>query len=94
MLLNYYIYYRVAPGEAARVRALVDTLQSALCQDTGIEGRLMRRDNDPDTWMEIYEGVADPPRFEAALDRLLALHGFDTCTEPGSRRHTERFTLF
>lgn len=94
MLLNYYIYYRIAPSDAARARAVVDAVQSALRQDTGIQGRLLRRDDDPTTWMEIYEAVADRPRFEAALDRLLAQHGFDGCTATDSRRHTERFVLF
>lgn len=94
MLLNYYIYYRVAPSETARARAVVGAVQSALHQDTGIHGRLLRRDDDPSTWMEIYEGVADPLRFEAALERLLAQHGFDGCMALDSHRHTERFTLF
>ena len=93
MLLNYYIYYRVAPSDAVRVRAVVDAVQSALRQDTGIHGRLLRRDDDPSTWMEVYEAVADPPGFEAALGRLLAQHGFDGCVAPDAR-HTERFTSF
>jgi len=91
---NYYIYYRVAPSDAARARALVDAVQSALGQVTGIQGRLLHRDDDPSTWMEIYEVVADPQRFEAELERLLAQHGFDACLAGDSRRHTERFTLF
>ena len=94
MLLHYYIYYRVAPSAAARTRAAVDAVQSALGQDTGIRGRLLRRDDDPSTWMEIYEGVTDPPRFEAALERLLVQHGFDGCMAADARRHTERFTGF
>ena len=94
MLLNYYIYYRVAPSEAVRLRAVVGAVQSALGQDTGIQGRLLRRDDDPSTWMEIYEGVSDPLLFEAALGRLLAQHGFDGCMASDARRHTERFTLF
>ena len=93
MLMNYYIYYRVAPSEAARARAVVEKVQSALGLDMGIQGRLLRSDDDPSTWMEIYEDVADPPRFEAALDRLLAQHGFDGCVAFDSRRHIERFTL-
>jgi Domain of unknown function (DUF4936) len=93
-MTNYYIYYRVAPPEAARLHAVVDAVQSALRQDTGIQGRIMRRDDDSGTWMEIYEGVADPLRFEAALTRLLAQHGFDACMAPDSRRHTERFVSF
>jgi uncharacterized protein DUF4936 len=94
MPLNYYIYYRIAQSEAARARTAVDAVQAALRQDTGIQGRLMRRDDDPSTWMEIYEGVADRPRFEAALERLLAQHGFDGCVASNSRRTIERFTLF
>jgi hypothetical protein len=94
MVQNYYIYYRVAASEAARARRVVDTVQAALRTDTGIQGRLMRRDDDPSTWMEIYEGVTDRPRFEAALERLLAQHGFDGCVASNSRRTVERFTLF
>ena len=94
MLMNYYIYYRVAPLEAARARAVVNAVQSALGKETSIQGRLLRRDDDPSTWMEIYEAVADPLRFEAALDRLLAQHNFDGCVASDSRRHIERFTLF
>ena len=94
MLLNYYIYYRVAPSEAARVRAVIEAVQLALREDTGIQGSLLRRDDDPTTWMEIYEAVADPPRFETALEGLLAQHSFDGCLASDSRRHTERFILF
>ena len=94
MLLNYYIYYRVAPSEATRVRAVVDAVQSALAQDAGIQGRLLRRDDDATTWMEIYEGVADRLRFEAALERLLAQYNFVDCLAPEACRHTERFVLF
>jgi hypothetical protein len=94
MPVNYYIYYRVAPSAAARARAVVDAVQAALVQDTGIRGSVLRRDDDASTWMEIYEGVADPARFEAALERRLAQHGFDAGMAPGSRRHTERFIAF
>jgi len=92
--LNYYVYYRVASSETARARAVVDAVQAALRRDTGIQGRLMRRDDDSNTWMEIYEGVAEPLGFEAELDRLLEQHGFAGCMAADARRHTERFTLF
>ena len=94
MPLNYYIYYRVTPSAEARARATIDAVQSALRRDTGIQGSLLRRDDDPSTWMEIYEDVAEPVRFEAALERLLAQHGFDGCMASDSRRHIERFTVF
>jgi len=94
MPLNYYIYYRVTPSAEARARATIDAVQSALRRDTGIQGSLLRRDDDPSTWMEIYEDVAEPLRFEAELGRLLAQHGFDGCMASDSSRHIERFTLF
>lgn len=93
-MLNYYIYYRVAPSEAARARAVVDAVHSALARDTGIQGRLLRRDDDATTWMEIYEGVADRLRFEAGLERLLAQNNFVDCLAAEAGRHTERFVLF
>lgn len=68
-MLNYYVYYRVVIAETARVRAVLEAVQAALGEDTGVRGRLLRCSDDPSTWMEIYEGVADPPRFEAALER-------------------------
>ncbi len=70
-MLNYYVYYRVVIAETARVRAVLEAVQAALGEDTGVRGRLLRCSDDPSTWMEIYEGVADPPRFKAALERLL-----------------------
>jgi len=94
MLLNYYIYYRVAPAEAARVRAVVDAVQSALAQDTGIQGRLLRRDDDATTWMEIYEGVAIGPDSRRRSTGYWPQHGFDGYMAADSRRHTERFVLF
>jgi hypothetical protein len=94
MQLNYYIYYRVAPTDTARVRSVVESVQTALARETGIQGRLLRRDDETSTWMEIYENVVDSLQFEAALERVLALHDFDGCLAAGSRRHTERFTAF
>ncbi len=38
-------------------------------QQFGIRGRWMRRRDDPTTFMEVYEEVADPAAFEAVLER-------------------------
>lgn len=48
-----------------RVRALFDLLE----KQCGVRGRWMRRRDDPTTYMEVYEGVADEAAFEALLDR-------------------------
>ena len=34
----------------------------------GVRGRWMRRRDDPTTYMEVYEGVADEAAFEALLE--------------------------
>ena len=35
----------------------------------GVRGRWMRRRDDPETYMEVYEGVTDEAAFEALLER-------------------------
>ncbi len=92
MSVNYYIYYRIVPAEAVRVRAVVSAVQSALERATGVAGKLFRRSDDASTWMEVYESIEQPQVFECALDRLLDEHHFAACLAPGSNRHVERFT--
>ena len=82
-MTNYYVYYRV---DAARVAALgpaVQSLFAAIERETGVRGTWMRRRDDATTYMEVYEGVRDERRFEAALERESAGLGLE--------RRTERF---
>ena len=92
MPFNYYIYYRIVPADAARVRAIVSTIQSALEHATGVGGKLLCRSDDASTWMEVYENIDQPQAFESALERLLEEHGFGRCLAHGSSRQVERFT--
>src|SRR5262245_4025900 len=91
---SYYIYYRVPPGNAARARAAIDALQRELSEATGIGGRLLRRQDDETTWMEIYESVSDGPRFEGKLAELVERHGIPGLLAPGSSRKQEVFRGF
>lgn len=50
----------------------------------GVRGRWMRRRDDPETYMEVYEGVSDEGVFEALLEREGAPLGVE--------RKLERFT--
>jgi hypothetical protein len=84
-----YVYFKTAPG--ADVAPPVRRMQAELAQLSGIQGRLMRRRDDASTWMEVYEGLADPERFEAMLADAVARHGLDALLRPGERRHAERF---
>ncbi|MBI3528546.1 MAG: DUF4936 family protein [Betaproteobacteria bacterium] len=89
MSLSYYIYYRVA--QPAQAQTLVRHIQAALKDKTGIDGRLLRKRNDPSTWMEVYEGVGDVDAFEQCL--AAAVHGTDFAAVlvTGGVRHVECF---
>jgi hypothetical protein len=56
--------------------------------DRARAGRLPLRADDPATWMERYEGVAED--FPRALDEAAARRGFDRFLELGGQRHPER----
>ena len=51
------------------MRAGVERLFAALERECGVRGRWMHRRDDPTTYMEVYEGVKDEPKFEALLER-------------------------
>ena len=89
MSLCYYIYYRVA--SPTRARKLVQHIQSALEMETGIDGRLLTKRDDPSMWMEIYEGVGDGGKFEQALGAILRAADFTSALAAGSERHMECF---
>jgi hypothetical protein len=88
---SYYIYYRTA-ADAARIRAAVGAMQAALGEATGVAGRLLTRVEDRTTWMEVYEDVADPERFEQALAACVERFGVRSLLQAGSERYVERFT--
>lgn len=91
--MNYsiYIYYKVTPGSMEKVGAAVQVLFKAIAGGSGIEGRLLCRRDKPETWMEVYEGVADPESFQASLNRELGRLCFAELLGPDSRRITELF---
>lgn len=90
MTCSYFIYYRSAAG-AEEVRKSVGAMQRAIEQETGVAGRLMRRADDPTTWMEVYEAVPDAARFERNLDDAVARFGLTGLLAGDGRRHVERF---
>lgn len=71
-MTSYYVYYRVEPGRVASLRAEVERLFRVVELACGVRGRWMRRRDDPTTYMEVYEEVADGTTFEALLEREAA----------------------
>jgi hypothetical protein len=85
---SYFVWYRVA-GDACEARAAVTAMMLDVAIECGVVGRLMKRADDPGTWMEVYEAVDDPAQFEHALADALARHGASTYAD--GERHVERF---
>ena len=82
-MTNYYVYYRVDHARLEVLRTSVEKLFKTIESATGVRGRWMCRRDDPNTCMEVYEGVRDEAAFEALLERESA----SLCLE----RKTERF---
>jgi len=80
---SYYVYYRVEPDKLPALRERIEQILSTVERATGVRGRWMRRRDEPSTYMEVYEDVADERAFEALLERESAPLGLD--------RHVERF---
>ena len=89
MPLSYYIYYRVV--QSARAQTLVRDIQAAVQNRTGVSGRVLRKHDDPATWMEIYENVDDSVAFEQSLDAAVRSCNFASVLEADSARKLECF---
>lgn len=87
--MNYYIYYRVSPNNADEAETLVRSMQARLACRSGIAGRLLKKRDEPGLWMEVYEDIAEPERFERLLDQTA--DEFDLAMFLDGPRHTECF---
>ena len=82
-MTNYYVYYRVDAARAVTLRTDIEKLLKRIQEQSGILGSWMHRRDDPSTYMEVYEGVADDKAFDALLERETAGLGLE--------RRVERF---
>ena len=89
--VSYYVYYRVAPAQVVAARRAVTGILKSLEQRIAVSGRLLRRQDDPLLWMEVYESVRDTKVFEATLAELLEASGLVALLVPDTTRSTERF---
>jgi hypothetical protein len=86
-----YVYYRVAEANHDAAAAAVRQILDDVVAGSGVSGRCMRREDDPDTWMEVYEAVGDTAAFCTRLAALSAASGLDALLGGEGRRHVERF---
>jgi hypothetical protein len=89
--IDYFIYYRIDAADEARLLAALAGMHASLHAATGISGRVRRRLDDPQTWMEVYEGISDQWTFEIELGSHVLRHGLLDLLSEGSVRHMERF---
>jgi Domain of unknown function (DUF4936) len=91
MIWSYYIYYRVDAAQVDACATAVQKLLAAVQVRTGIQGRVLKKRNEPLLWMEIYESVTDEAKFEWELAEAAAESGINALLQAGSTRHTECF---
>jgi hypothetical protein len=87
----YYIYYRVSAGHDARAFQAVRQAQTEVAAATGTRARLLEKRDEPDLWMEVYEGIADADAFERELTAAVGRHGLTGLLQAGASRKTEIF---
>jgi hypothetical protein len=92
MHYHYYVYYRVEPAQRDKASALVGQLLDSVKRTTGVGGRLMKKRDEPELWMEVYENVADDSKFEWALLEAADKLKFSELLQSGTVRHMECFT--
>lgn len=91
MALAFYVYYRIDPLSEDEARLRVDQLFDRLQQRCGVRGRLLRKRDEPNLWMEAYESVDEGIMFESALRAEAASLDFEALLLPGNRRNLESF---
>ena len=86
-----YSYYRIDPERSKEARAAVDALFDAVAQAYGVQGRWMRRHDDPHTYMEIYADIDDVDGLLAFTRRECERMGFARLLADSGARHDEIF---
>lgn len=84
-----YVYYRVDLSQADRAATQIDQLLLAMAPHCGQAPRRLTRCDDPSTWMEVYEKIAQPELFLAALQTAVDALGCTAFIRDG--RHLECF---
>lgn len=91
MSVHVYVYYRIAASDQDAAADAVRRILAAVASATGVMGRCMRREDDPETWMEVYDAVGDAAAFCATLAGVAGTEGLDALIAPHGARHVERF---
>ena len=88
---HYYIYFRIPAERAAAIETAIHHLQLAIKEQLGINGRLLKKRDEPNLWMEVYENLPEHSGFEDVLERLEAQIGIAELLGANEKRHIECF---
>ncbi len=91
---HYYVYYRIDPQHLDAARAAVDEIFAAVQRLTQVRGRILKKPDEPNLWMEIYENVEATAVFETALREAENHTGILRFLADEGRRHMECFENF
>lgn len=86
-----YCYYRGDPAHSKALRSAVDALFHAVSENFSVQGRWMRRKDDPDTFMEIYADVANIDALVEFIQEECERSGFRRLLADSGVRHDEVF---
>jgi hypothetical protein len=87
----YFVYYKVDLAKSEWAIAAIHAALADIERACGIRGRLMRRTDEPSTWMEVYDNVEDPASLDRAIEAAVAAHELERFLRPGTRRMFEKF---
>ena len=90
-MFSYYVYYRIAPEKSMAANAVLRALIDRIAQDTGVRGRVLVKCGEPNLWMEVYEGIANPATFETKLAAAVSELGLHAVLASGEQRRIECF---
>lgn len=88
-MVDAYVYYRIDLARGTLAAARIDALLNAMRGHCARAPRRRTRCDDPSTWLEIYEGIADFATFVRALDSASLALGCAEITL--GERHLECF---
>ncbi len=89
---HWFVYYKLDAVSAAALAPRLREVLGQVADATGVRGRLMRRADEAgerSTLMEVYEGIAQPQAFAAALEEAVDRAGLPPALR--AQRRTERF---
>ncbi len=88
MAYTYCVWYRVT-DDGPDTETVLRSMMARLACRTGIEGRLMKKCDEPRLWMEVYTEVADADAFASRLAQ--AADEYDVAMFVAGERRVECF---